>query len=264
VTAEYGHTDELRGARFTGANLQDARFTDAALAGARFRDCDLRNVRILSSWLADVTLSGDIERLVVNDVDVTGYVAAELDRRFPERVRVRELRTAGDYRAAWDTIEGLWSQTVARAERLPEPARHERVGDEWSFVETLRHLVFATDLWARHLILDAPKPYHRLALPPTNYPPEDLPALDVELAARPRYAQVSAVRADRTAQVRQIVDRLTEQELDRTSNGRLPAAWGESPPPVRECLRVIMEEEVEHRRYAERDLAALEAALEPR
>jgi hypothetical protein len=70
------------------------------------------------------------------------------------------------------------------------------------------------------------------------------------------------------AQVRGIVDRLTEQELDRTSNRQLPAAWEDSPQPVRECLRVIMEEEVEHRRYAERDLAALEAAtdaaLEPR
>jgi hypothetical protein len=30
----------------------------------------------------------------------------------------------------WDRIERLWSDTVARAERLPEVARHGRVDDE--------------------------------------------------------------------------------------------------------------------------------------
>jgi hypothetical protein len=48
------------------------------------------------------------------------------------------MQTADDYRTMWDTIEHLWSDTVARARRLPEDARQERVDDEWSFVETLR------------------------------------------------------------------------------------------------------------------------------
>jgi hypothetical protein len=65
----------------------------------------------------------------------------------------------------WDRIECLWAETGARAERLPEPALHQRVDDEWSFVETLRHLVFATDKWAGYMILDKPMPYHPLGLP---------------------------------------------------------------------------------------------------
>jgi hypothetical protein len=249
VTAQHEHTDAFRGARFT----------DADLAGARFRDCDMSQIKIVSSLLVDVNVSGDIGNFVVNDVDVTAFVAAELDRRHPERVQVREMQTTDDYRAMWDTIERLWSDTLARAERLAEPARHERVDDEWSFVETLRHLVFATDLWAGQMVLDQPKPYHRLALPPTDYPPEDAAALDIDPDARPSYAEVMAVRADRMAMVRGIIGRLTEDELERTCTGQLPAAWEEEPPSVRSCLQVVMDEEVEHRRYAVRDLAVLEA-----
>ncbi|WP_319460007.1 DinB family protein [Micromonospora sp. RTP1Z1] len=70
----------------------------------------------------------------------------------------------------WDTVERLWSGIVARAERLPEAARHERVDDEWSVVETLRHLVFAVDTSVGRMVLGEPMPYHRLGLPPTDYP----------------------------------------------------------------------------------------------
>jgi len=41
---------------------------------------------------------------------------------------------------------------------------HERVDDEWSFVETLRHLVFATDAWVRRAILGQPSPWDPLDL----------------------------------------------------------------------------------------------------
>jgi DinB superfamily/Pentapeptide repeats (8 copies) len=248
VAAEYGQTDEFRGARFTGTDL----------SGARFRDCDLRNVKIAGAFLTDVNLSGIVGNLVVEDVDVTAFVAGELDRRYPERVPVREMRTADDYRATWDTIERLWAETVARAERLPEPARHERVDEEWSFVETLRHLVFATDLWAGHMVLDRPAPYHPLGLPATDHPPEDLAALPVDPDSRPSYAQVLAARRDRMALVRGIVDGLTDDGLERMCTGARPAARNEQPRPVRGCLRVVMNEEVEHRRYALRDLAVLE------
>ena len=154
-SGDYGsdHTDAFRGARFTVADL----------SRARFLDCDLSHVKIVDSWLVDVDVSGYVNTFLVNGVDVTGFVDAELDRRHPERVQLREMQTADDYRAMWDTIERLWSDTVARAEHLPEPARHERVDDEWSFVETMRHLVYCTDSWASRTVLDEPMPYHRLA-----------------------------------------------------------------------------------------------------
>jgi DinB family protein/pentapeptide repeat protein len=249
MAADYNGTDAFRGASFTGADL----------TGAKFRDCDLRQVRIDDSWLIDVRVSGEVENFVVNDVDVTAFVAAELDRRHPERAQVRAMRTVDDYRAMWDTLERLWSDTVARAERLPEPALHQRVEDEWSFVETLRHLVFATDAWAGSAILDDPLPYHRLGLPHAGYPPEDAAALGVDLAARPSLAEVMEVRTGRMALVRGILDRLTDAELDRMTSRPPTPLHPEEPRSVGRCLRVVMKEECEHRRYAVRDLAVLEA-----
>jgi DinB superfamily/Pentapeptide repeats (8 copies) len=249
MAAEYDHTDAFRGASFTGADL----------TGAKFRDCDMRQVKIVDSWLVDVNVSGLLGNFVVNDVDVTAFVEAELDRRHPERVQLREMQTADDYRAMWDTIERLWSDTVARAERLPEPARHERVDEEWSFVETLRHLVFATDAWASRTILDEPMPYHRLGVTHTSYPPADAAALGIDLDARPSFAAVMKVRGDRMALVRGIVDGLTDTELERMCPRAPAPGYPEESRSVGRCLRVVMTEECEHRRYAVRDLAVLEA-----
>lgn len=175
-----GYHDDGRNDAFRGAS-----FMVADLAGAKFTDCDMSQVKIVDSWLVDVNVSGYLSNFVVNGVDVTEFVAAELDRRHPERVQLREMQTAGDNRAMWDTIERLWSDTVARAERLPEAALHEQVDDEWSFVETLRHLVFIADSWASRTVLDQPMPYHRLGLPQTAYAPADAAALGMDLDARP-------------------------------------------------------------------------------
>lgn len=112
-------TDDGGAGGFRGAS-----FTSEDFTGVRFRDCDLRQVKITDSWLVDVSLSGLVGNLVVNDVDVTAYVEGELDKLYPERVQLRAMRTASDYRAMWATIEDLWAETVARAGRLPGPALH--------------------------------------------------------------------------------------------------------------------------------------------
>jgi hypothetical protein len=249
MTAEYQDTDAFRGARFTGTDL----------SGAKFRDCNLHQVKIVDSWLGDVSVSGLLGNFVVNDVDVTAYVEAELDRRHPERVQLRQLQTADDYRAMWATIDRLWSDTVARAERLPEPARHERVDEEWSFVETLRHLVFATDAWVGSTVLDQPTPYHPLGVTHTSHPPAEAAALGIDLDARPSYAEVMEVRSGRMALVRGVVDGLTDTELERMCPRAPAPGYPEEPRSVGRCLRVVMREECEHRRYAVRDLAVLEA-----
>lgn len=249
VAADSDGTHEFRGACFAGTDF----------TGANFRDCDLRQVKITDSWLVDVSLSGLVSNLVVNDVDVTAFVEGELDRRHPERVQLREMRTADDYRAMWDTIERLWAATVARAGRLPEPALHQRVDGEWSFVETLRHLVMATDRWAGYMILDKPTPYHPLGLPQPGFPPADAAALGIDLDVRPSLAEVLEARGTRVALVRGIVDGLTDDDLERVCP-RLPApGYPEEARSVGLCLGVVMKEECEHRRYAVRDLAALEA-----
>lgn len=265
MTAQYGphrwspgeydsdHTDRFRGAHFIVSDL----------TGARFVDCDLSQVRAVDCTLVGVSLSGWVDRLVVNDVDVTDFVSGELDRRFPERVQLREIQDAEGFRAMWATLERAWSETVARAEALPEAARYERVDDEWSFVETMRHLVYCTDAWASRTILDEPNPFDRLALPQTAYPPADAAALGMELDAEPSYAEVMAVRADRMALVRRIVDGLTDADLGRAVTRAPAPGYPEEERNVAGCLAVVMEEECEHRRYAVRDLAVLERAGRP-
>jgi DinB superfamily/Pentapeptide repeats (8 copies) len=251
VTADDDRAGAFRGASFTGADF----------TGATFRDCDLRQVKIADSWLVDVNVSGLVGNFVVNDVDVTAFVEGELDRRNPERVQLRAVRTADDYRAMWETLERLWSGTVARAARLPEPALRQRVDDEWSFIETLRHLVFATDAWAGRAILEEPMPYHRLGLPAAGYPAADAAALGIDLDARPSLAEVRQVRADRMALVRGIIDGLTDASLEQDCQQPPSPAHPRETRSVGSCLRVIMSEECEHRRYAVRDLAVLEADL---
>ena len=89
MTAGYDQAGAFRGASFTSADF----------TGAKFRDCDMRQIKITDSWLVDVNLSGIVGNFVVNDVDVTAFVEAQLDERHPERVQLRNMQTADDYGA---------------------------------------------------------------------------------------------------------------------------------------------------------------------
>src|ERR1700685_4423115 len=111
-------------ADFTGENLSGSRFEDVDLTGARFRGVDLTGARfhlvdltgamIRGTALVDVDISGDIENLRVNGVDVVPLVEAELTRRYPDRVKMRPADADG-FRAAWDILTRLRPRTVNRA-----------------------------------------------------------------------------------------------------------------------------------------------------
>ncbi len=162
--------------------------------------------------------------------------------------------TPAGFREAWDVVERLWDETVARARDL-EPARlHESVGGEWSFIETLRHLVFATDAWVRRVILGDPSPWHPLDLPWDEMP--DTPGIPRDRAARPSLETMLALRRDRMATVRRVIDGLTDESLAGHTEPVDAPGWPRPRSyPVRECLLIVLNEEWEHRRYAERDLA---------
>ena len=70
------------------------------LAGLEIRDCEVGGLKIVDCYGGRVYIGGEFDHLVVNDVDVTGYVEAELDRRHPVRVVAREATNVDDYRAA--------------------------------------------------------------------------------------------------------------------------------------------------------------------
>ena len=174
---------DLTGSTFHQVHLDGAAFREVSLRDARFEDVDLTGAIVSGAFLVDLELTGEIRNLVVNGVDVAPFVEAELDRRHPERSLMRPTDPAG-FRLAWDTLEALWSQTVDRARRLAPPLLHERVDGEWSFIETQRHLVFATDAWINRALLGDPSPWHPLDLPHDDMPDE--PSVPRDLDARPR------------------------------------------------------------------------------
>ena len=241
---------------FSHRDLTGATFEHVDLTGARFRAVDLSGVVMRGVDLVDVEISGEVRHLVVNGVDVAPLVEAELVRRHPELALMHPDDPAG-FRRAWDVLEGLWEETVAHARRLPPEQLHTSVGGEWSFVETLRHLVYATDVWVRRAMLGDPRPWHPLSLPFDEMTPH--PEVPWDREARPSLDEVLELRRDRQATVRQVLERLTDEQLAGHTEPVAGPSW---PPadryPVAEVLGTILNEEFWHRQYAERDLAALE------
>jgi hypothetical protein len=248
---------DLTGSVFEYVSLTRARFRLADLAGADFREVDLTGARIRGALLVDMDLSGLIRNLRVNGVDVVPLVEAELDRRYPGRSQMRPADADG-FREAWDILERLWQQTVARARGMAPDLLHERVDEEWSFIETLRHLVFATDAWVKRAILGDPSPWGPLDLPHEEMPDE--PSIPRDREARPSLDEVLALRADRMTTVRQVLAGLTDDGL---AGHTVPVTEPGYPEPesfpVRRCLQAILIEEWEHRLYAERDFDLLQA-----
>src|SRR5262249_1900422 len=173
-------------------------------------EVDLTGARIRGALLVDMDLSGEISNLRVNGVDVVPLVEAELNRRYPDRAKMRPVDAAG-FREAWDVLERLWHHTVAPAPRRAPELLHGRVDGEWSFIEALRHLVFATDAWVRRAILGDPAPWDPLGLPHAEMPSE--PSIPCDREARPSLDEVLALRADRMTTVRQVLADLTDDGL---------------------------------------------------
>ena len=147
--------------------------------------------------------------------------------------------------------------TVARARRMDPELLHRRVNGEWSFIETLRHLVFATDLLVNRAILGQPSPWDPLDLPADERPDE--PGIPRDRDARPSLDRVLALRADRMATVRDVLASLTDEQLAGMTQPVTEPGYPEPESfPVARCLQAILDEEWQHRLYAERDLDALE------
>ena len=251
---------ELQGARFRRVDLAGARFEAVDLSGAVFRGVGFHRAVFRGVELVDVDISGEIQNLTINGVDVAPLVSAELDRRFPDLVKMRPTDPAG-FREAWDLVEHLWDGTVTRARGMRPEQLHEQVDGEWSFIETLRHLAFATDSWIRRAILGDPSPWDALDLPWDEMP--DTEGVPRDRAVRPSLDEVLALRKDRMATVRQVIDDLTDERLDAHTEPVDGPGWPESVSfPVRECLLIVLNEEWHHRRYAERDLDALQSDVE--
>jgi uncharacterized protein YjbI with pentapeptide repeats len=258
VPANFSGEDQS-GARFERVDLSGARFEEVDLSRTWFRNIDMTGATVRGVMLVDVDIDGLIENVRINGVDVVPLIEAELDRRYPERAKLRPTDADG-FREAWAIIERSWQPTVERARRLPPELLHERVDDEWSFIETLRHLVFATDAWVKRAILGDPAPYDPLGLPHTEMEPD--PVVPNDPDARPSLDEILALRADRMTVVRNVLADLTDERLAGQTDPLPPPGYPAAGVyEVRRCLGAVLNEEWAHRVYAERDLAVLESRI---
>jgi hypothetical protein len=244
----FSHTDDLQKAEFRGVNLSGARFVESDLSGVVMRGVDIAGSDIDAPWLFE---DGSVLR--VNGVDVAPFVDAELNRRFPGRAQRRAEDPEG-LRGAWVALERTWAATLERAAAMPAGTVDISVDGEWSFAQTLRHLVRATDTWLGRGIMELEQPFHHLGLMDGGSDGVDM---SVVAADPPTYAEVLEVRAGHVAMVRDFLAAVTLEDLAAVRrNPHNP----EAPETVRSCLHVILEEEWEHHRFAVRDLDAIEAS----
>ncbi|MET9270045.1 DinB family protein [Kribbella sp. NPDC003557] len=236
--AKFGESDDLAGAEFVGANLRGARFVESDLSGVVMRGIDLQGADIDAPWIVEPGGS-----LKVNGIEVSGFVNDELNRRFPGRAD-RRAKDPDGLRAAWATVERTWAAAIDRVASMPEGTVDVSVAGEWSFAQTLRHLIHATDLWFGRAVLGHQE-LHPIGL---KYNTKDN-------GDQPSYAEVLEVRAGRVAMVRDFLATVTPTELDTPREN----PHGPRPETTRSCLHVILEEEWEHYRFATRDLDTIEA-----
>ncbi|WP_392543218.1 DinB family protein [Oryzobacter telluris] len=241
--------EDARRATFVDTNLRGARFVRSDLSGAVMRGVDVAGADIDAPWL----LQGGSE-LRVNGVDVVPYVEAELNRRFPGRAD-QAAQDPDGLRQAWAALERTWAATLDRVAAMPPGTPDVSVDGEWSFAQTLRHLVMATDTWLGGAVLEREAPYHPLGQPHAEY---ETDGHDPSIFVRgtPPYADVLTARADRVALVRGFLATVTREDLAVVRRN----PWSpEHPETTLSCLHTILEEEWEHHRYAVRDLDAIEA-----
>ena len=243
----FGRSDDLAGAEFAGTSLRGARFVGADLSGVVMRGVQVEGLEIDAPWLFE----GDAG-LHVNGVDVRPFVEAELNRRFPGRSQQHAKDPEG-LRAAWEVLQQTWAATIESVAAMPEETVDVQVAGEWSFAETLRHLVLATDAWLGRSVLELEQPFHPLGLGSGD---EDDLDPSIFATTKPSYAEVLEARASRVALVRDFLETVTPEELAKPRKNPWAPQYPES---TLQCVHVILEEEWEHHRYAVRDLDALEA-----
>lgn len=235
------------GEEFEDRDLSESVFWGVDLKRSMFRDADFSGSTFFHVFMRDVNVDGVIERLVVNGVDVTDHVNAH-DRWHPLRTML-EPQSASEFGNAWAMLTTEWDRLVEHATAMPPRQLVESVDGEWSFRDTLRHLVFVRDKWFASPILGRAE-FTDMGLPNTGSRDFGWPGLDLQVD--PTVDEVLGVRARQNAELavwlaNAVFDALPP-EATVLENGTVPTVM---------CLHAVLEEEFEHLRYAARDLGVL-------
>ena len=243
--------------RIEGEDLRGADVRHADMSGASFREVSLNGVRMRGVELVGADISGDIYDLRINGVEVEPLVEAELNKRYPERALLQD-RTLTGLRAALAAFDRMWEATYGRVASMPPGTVDISVDDEWSFAQTLRHLVFCTDGWLRwgaqgrraDVFWPAGQPHTAFAA--------EAPAIGIDPAAAPSYDEVLKVRRGRVREVRDFLAAVTPEHAGSPSE---PPPWMDPSEPfvVAQCVWVVLTEEWHHHSYATRDLDLIDA-----
>jgi hypothetical protein len=237
------------------------RFKEEDLTGAEFRECDFDGARFVGVVMQNVEIDGLISNLLVNGVEVTGYVNTELDRRHPVRLLIRSDEPV-DLRNAGRKLNADWATTIARIRQTPG-VEHVSVHDEWSAVQTLRHLIFVHDSWFRRCCLGSTDLFTPMGIGPSVEPYREAHGLDLSL--EPSFDEVATVRQAQAAERESWLDAVTEEQLAAPAPVPDDDVW---PPYARgrtvlQCLPTVLNEECEHHRFATRDLELISSRTSP-
>jgi hypothetical protein len=163
----------------------------------------------------------------------------------PQRVPV-DVTAA---RKCTDDVKRLLGATIVRASSFTEEERNRRVNNEWSTVESFRHIIMVVDGWLGKIIKGEDDPYHPIGLPP-HFAPRVLPGSSIDPDAHPTFDEACDVMRGRIETLEAFVDGLDTDELARDIGTHARTVAG--------GLGVIFDELTYHNGFINRDLNVIE------
>jgi uncharacterized damage-inducible protein DinB len=133
----------------------------------------------------------------------------------------------------------------------------ESVNDEWSAVQTLRHLIFVHDSWFRRCCLGSTDLFTPMGLGISSVPGDEQ---GLDPSADPTLDEVLAIRNEQAAELERWLDAVTSEQLQEPA----PIPDNDMWPPyargrsVRQCLGTVLNETFEHHGFCVRDLDLIE------
>ena len=233
------------------------RYVDEDLHGVEFRECDLTGARLIGVVMDEAVIDRLVTNLVVNGLEVTEYVEAELDRRHPVRALIRSDDPA-DLREAARQLRAGWAATIERIRRRPG-GEGRGVKEEWAAAQTMRDVVFVHDSWFRRCCRGSTERFTPMGIGPAVEPYRGAHGLDLSLD--PDLDEIVRVRDAQAAELEAWLDEVTAVQLAAQAPVPDDDVW---PPyargrSVRQCLRTVLNETFEHHGFCVRDLDLIEA-----
>lgn len=246
------------GSVFVGMNMAGARFEDVNLGGAAFENVNLGNATIRNANLSGVRIAdANLSGMIISGMRIDRLIEAELDRRDPERCRLRmeAPHNPGCVRRVWARLlvvrEGFIAMLRGSDDALLTARPWAR---EWSALECVRHMVFALDYYLRTELLRDAAPWSQVGLVPDFFLNDEGFAM---VGSAPDQS-LEAVLSEWARLNRQAADFVAEL-MPRA----LEASTSEANPDLGDIggvLRLLAEHELGHIRQAERTIAAARRA----